>query len=207
MAVYNPQRKVSMKGLDYYPTPYAATVSLMEWIEDNIDNTLDEKICLEPAAGGGHMIDVLLSYFGQVIGRDIADPEGRGWGGHDYLKPDPIADDAVYDWVITNPPFKLAEQFVDKMLGQAVDGVAVLARLAFLEGQKRYNTLFKRRPPTDVLVFSERLQMVPGRLPDKTDGASAAAYAWFVWDQANNKKETHIHWLPPGSLMYSDMNI
>lgn len=197
-AVYNPQRHISMEGLDYYPTPPRATEILCDVLEEDItDMPLEELTCLEPAAGGGHMFDVLSRRFGAVVGRDIVDPEDRGWGGYDYMV-NPGSD--MYDWVITNPPFKLAEQFVAQMLCQARHGVAVLARLAFLEGQRRYKKLFRRFPPSDVYVFTERLQMVPGRLPVKSDGSSAAAYAWFVWSYDSEGSGTTLRWLPPGLL-------
>ena len=52
------------------------------------------------------------------------------------------------DWIITNPPFRLAEQFILKALNHATEGVAMLVRTSFLESIGRYSSLFSVRPPT-----------------------------------------------------------
>jgi hypothetical protein len=35
------------------------------------------------------------------------------------------------DWTITNPPFKLAEQFIERALSLSRHGVAMIVRAAF----------------------------------------------------------------------------
>lgn len=142
------------------------------------------------------MLDVLGEWFRSVKGTDIADPEDRGWGGYDYLDPS-VHKDAAYDWVITNPPFKSAVEFTKKMLVHSRRGAAVLARVQFLESQKRYTELFENDPPTHILVFVNRIQMVGGRLPQPGDGASSIAYAWFVWHKRSSyfARPPSIYWV------------
>jgi hypothetical protein len=50
------------------------------------------------------------------------------------------------DWIITNPPFWLAEPFILRALSLARVGVAILARTVFLESVGRYDALFRDNP-------------------------------------------------------------
>lgn len=185
----NQKRNVSAKGsLDYYPTPVWGTTALLDHLRIPKGSDLT---CCEPAAGGGHMSDVLSNYFSVVDCSDIADPEGRGWGGQDFLAQKPPA--APYDWLITNPPFRLADAFALKSFSHARN-VALLARIAFLEGKWRHNHLWARRPPSDVLVFSERLTMLKGRIAENASGS--VCHAWFIW-RAGSTGQGSLHWVPP----------
>jgi hypothetical protein len=69
-------------------------------------------------------------------------------------------------------------------------GVAMLLRLVFLEGGKRYHLLHKDHPLTAVAPFSERVPMVKGKWDP--DASSATAYAWFFWTKFGG-----VHPAPP----------
>lgn len=84
--------------------------------------------------------------------------------------------------IVTNPPFKLAVPFVRKALDLAPNKVAMLLKIAFLEGQERAK-LFAQSPLARVHVFSQRLAFVPGDGSRKLDGGGMMAFAWFVWDK------------------------
>ena len=158
------------KGLDYYPTPQFATRAVCDFLAAR--HVIGGQVVREPAAGGGHMADVLAEYFGDVLASDCKE-YGRYYERANYLTtPMPTT-----EWVITNPPFALAERFIVKALDEASVGVAMLCRLQFLETKGRYYGLFAERPPTDVMVFSSRLQFQEGRLATKDDTASAVAFA------------------------------
>lgn len=210
------RRDAPQHGLDYYPTPPWATQALLS--HPVLSLRPETKTCLEPAAGGGHMADVLADHFGKVYAADIADPENRGWGGHDFLDYKPaiqeIGDMAPihagylghrYDWAITNPPFNLAYEFVWRMMATAKN-VAILARLQWLESKSRYEKLWSLEPPQLILVFSERVHMVAGRLANETDAGSVMAMAWYVWSfemdmvmKESGEARTMLQWIPPAS--------
>jgi hypothetical protein len=95
----------------------------------------------------------------------------------DFTKADPNT--ALVDWVITNPPFDHAYEFLEQAMRIARRGVAFLVRLAWLESQGRYNSLWTQTPPTVVAVFTERLPMCLGGWDPKL--STATAYAWYVW--------------------------
>ena len=101
--------------------------------------------------------------------------------------------DAV-DWVITNPPFRLAEEFVIRSFDVARHGVAMLVRTVFLESVGRYNRLFRNAPPSQFAQFVERVPMVKGRLDGKA--STATGYAWLVWNLGESD-DPKVVWIPP----------
>ena len=86
--------------------------------------------------------------------------------------------------IITNPPFKHAEQFARHALSRTTGKVAMLCRLAWLEGRAR-KTMFESTPLSSVWVFSKRLPMQRGRLVEDGEFGGMIAFAWFVWDHAH----------------------
>ena len=69
--------------LDYYPTPPFVTHALITFLSD-CGHDLKHLHVDEPAAGGGHMVDVLAQSFGIVSASDLAD-RGRGFPTFDYV--------------------------------------------------------------------------------------------------------------------------
>lgn len=165
------------EGLDYFPTPPWAARAGGELIRRFDPLAVS---CWEPAAGGGHMAHGLRDYFDVVHETDIAS-YGRSIELHDFVQQSRAYPPAVggVHWIVTNPPFNLAEDFVRIGLAHAGRGVAMLVRLAFLEGQKRHALLHGDWPVRVVAPFAERVPMVKGRWDP--DASSATAYAWFLW--------------------------
>lgn len=184
------QRSEPHKSLDDFPTPPWATRALCEWIWVTFSPGPLVTV-REPAANRGHMVGPLGEYFASVQASDIHD-YGVGFRVEDYLfgpAPDPVS------WTITNPPFRLADQFIFRALQTSRDGVAMIVRSAFLEGIGRFQRLFSIHPPTDILQFSERVVMHKGKLSAK--GSTATAYCWLVWGGRAAGQDTRFHWIPP----------
>lgn len=183
------QRTEPKDSPDDFPTPPWATRGLIEYIVED-KASLAGMTCLEPACGAGHMSKVLKEYFGEVRS---ADAYRYGYGDvRDFLTY-PYETNAV-DWVITNPPFRLAEEFVIRALRVARLGVAILARTVFLESVGRYNGIFRDQPPTKFAQFVERVPMVKGRLDGKA--TTATGYAWLVWEKEFTG-HSKLMWVPP----------
>ncbi len=183
------QRVEAADSADDFPTPPWATRALIEHILGN-KKTLAGQMCLEPACGAGHMAKVLHEYFREVHASDAYD---YGYGiRRDFINY-PFETNSV-DWVITNPPFRLGEEFVLKALTIARQGVAILARTVFLESVGRYNRIFQEQPPTKFAQFAERVPMVKGRLDIKA--TTATGYAWLVWEKSGNQIP-RLMWVPP----------
>lgn len=184
------QRAEPHDSLDDFPTPPWATRALCEWI-NGMGYQTHNMSCREPAANRGHMVKPLREYFRHVEASDVHD-YGAGFPVHDYLMGnDP---DGVSHWTITNPPFRLAEQFIGQAIKHSCHGVAMIVRTAFLEGIGRYERLFSETPPSDILQFTERVVMHKGKLSAK--GSTATAYCWLVW-RKNYRGGPVFGWIPP----------
>jgi len=202
-AVMQRRRHSAPDALDYFPTPPFATRALCEFLE-GLDYNLEQLTAWEPACGEDHMARPLREFFGSVRASDV----------HRYHDEHEVLDFTVVgrleppvDFVITNPPFRLAEAFVATAMQVSRGGVAMLVRSAFLEGQERYETLFSHNRPDFVLQFVERVAMLEGRLvragevdPFSEEGnkvSSATAYSWLVWLTGSNRIDTRLRWIPP----------
>ena len=183
------QRAEPSDSLDFFPTPPWATRALIEHV---IGKPMARATTVwEPACGQGHMARPLEEYFLKVWASDIHD---YGYGAvDDFLFPGWSGERP--DWIITNPPFRLGQQFIITALERATVGVAVLVRSVFLEGRARYEGLFRDRPPSIVAPFVERVPMVKGRLD--REASSATAYSWLVWNLINHHTGTMVRWIPP----------
>lgn len=183
------QRAEPKDSPDDFPTPPWATRGLIEHIlGDKV--ALASQVCLEPACGAGHMAKVLKEYFGDVRASDAF---SYGYAPTRDFLTYPYETNAV-DWVITNPPFRLAEEFVMRALDVARVGVAILARTVFLESSGRYNAIFREMPPSKFAQFVERVPMVRGRLDEKA--STATGYAWIVWEKQSDGPP-RLMWVPP----------
>lgn len=188
------KRSESKDSLDDFPTPPWATRALLEYVISK-DITKDQ-ICWEPAANRGFMARPLNEYFKYVMESDIHDYGDRNVV--DFLNTEIDRSNATVHWVITNPPFNKAHQFIEKAHKVAIDGVAMLVRTSFLEGIMRYQTLFLKNPPDVVAQFSERVPMVKGRCDPKA--STATSYCWMVWyidNLPDIEKSTLLQWIPP----------
>lgn len=182
------RRHEDKDSLDDFPTPPWATRALLRYMTEHYFDI--GETCREPAANRGYMAKTLEEVFASVEASDVYD-YGIGYPVKDFLHDD----FKKVDWTITNPPFVLAMEFINKALNTSNLGVAVILRIAFLEGKKRYLELFKDNPPSHVLQFVERVPMVKGRYDP--DASSATAYAWFIWDNNFIGEPTTLDWIPP----------
>lgn len=169
---------------DYYATDPNCVEDLFD--RENFSNNIWECAC-----GEGHLSKRMLdlgSFYGiNVYSSDIIN---RGYGDViDFLTID------VQEWngdIITNPPYKYAQEFVEKSLKIIPNGnkVAMFLKLTFLEGQKR-KSLFKNCPPKTVYVYSKRQECAKN---GEFKGTSAVAYCWYVW-QKGFRGNTIIKWI------------
>lgn len=210
------KRRVDREGPDFYPTPAWATRALL-------DNQEFPGYVWEPACGDGAMAEVLKERYpkNRVFASDLYD-RGYGETGTDFLDErvtllramrftdyyrQVMARGKPYPpWnIITNPPYHSAQAFLRKALevtrppDEGIDDemlfgkVALLLRLAFLEGAGRYEGIFREHPPSEVLVFSNRITFYPAGAERK--GSGTTPYAWFVWDHREYCGQPRISWI------------
>lgn len=83
-----------------------------------------------------------------------------------------------YSVAITNPPFRLAQDFIDSCL-QCADQVVMLLRLNYLASKSRWDFMSGHTP--DVYVLPSRPSFTGG-------GTDSIEYAWFVWGKARRSE-------------------
>jgi len=175
----NARGTLKERGHDIYETPPVAVEALLR-VEP-----LPPHVW-EPCCGSGNIAEVLRAH------------------GHEVTATDLVADriDFLMEWrapqgvegIVTNPPFKLAAEFVRHGLALGVPLVAMLLRLNFLESVGRSDIL-KHGPLARVHIFEDRL---PRMHREGWEGArnetSTTPYAWFVWDRRYNGKPV-LNWI------------
>ena len=128
-----------------------------------------------------------------VIGSDLVD-YGRPdcFWRRDFLLEHKLPDGC--EGIVTNPPYKLVEQFVEHAL-DLCPRVIMLLRLAFYESERRC-VLLEERGLARILVFRKRLPMMHRDGWEGRKGNSGMAFAWFVWDRAHGGPTTinRISW-------------
>lgn len=172
------------RGNDLYETPPQAVTALLG------AESLPTAIW-EPACGPGSIARVLrqhghVVYATDLVDYDSPDQDQSGW---DFLmeRQLPIGVEAI----VTNPPFKNAQAFVEKAL-DLCPKVVMLLRLAFIESQRRSNIL-DSGTLARVHVFRNRLPMMHrDGWGGKKLTASGLPFAWFVWDR-DHHGPTHLH--------------
>lgn len=170
---------------DYYATDPIAVEILLE------NEKFSEKIW-ECACGEGHIAKVLEAHGYDVYSSDLI---YRGYGDEQSLDFLAYEDEQNIDEdIVTNPPYKFAQEFVEKALGIIAEGhkVAMFLKLQFLEGKSR-KEMFKKYPPKVIYVSSSRLNCAKNGEFEKYP-SSAVAYAWFVWEKGF-KGDPIIKWV------------
>lgn len=212
------QRTEAHDSLDDFPTPPWSTRALIKHVLApmvTLGKPIHKARVWDPACNRGFMARPLAEAFCSVAASDIHD---YGYAGHqktaDFLWPGSEQDLGDIDWVITNPPFRLADQFIERAFDLNLEGFAFLMRTAFLEGEGRHKRIFSRFAPDVVAQFSERVVMHKGKIVDpnvavpvldKASGemvlrkpSTATSYMWFAW--LNGRKastSSKLVWIPP----------
>ena len=176
---------------DYYATPTTSTEALLEEVQF-------KGSFLEPCIGGGHIAEVIKRYYPDEVlyGMDLVD---RGYPRTivaDFLEYD--FKDRKFDNIITNPPYSLAQEFLEKgMIVLNENGkIAMFLKIQFLEGAKR-KEMFSKYPPKYIYVFTKRQNPWRNGSPVDEKGkpwSSTMCFAWFVWEEGF-KGEPIIRWI------------
>lgn len=103
-----------------------------------------------------------------------------------------------YNLIITNPPFSLAQEFIEKSF-ELLDSngyIIMFLKIQFLEGAKR-KEFFEKHPPKYVYVFRNRMATWNNGNeldPNGKRWATTMCHAWFIWQDGFNG-EPIIRWL------------
>ena len=162
MSVFSGIQGVGLSGnrhkQDFYPTPPDVTKARMKVL-----NLREGTKVWEPACGTGEMVRAMTECGMSVIGTDIK-------GGIDYLSVQDLPENT--GWIITNPPFSIAEEFIRH---SATFGIpfAMLLKAQYFHAAKRMQ-LFHEIKPAFIFPLTWR--------PDFTgDGHPLMDVMWTVW--------------------------
>lgn len=173
------------RAQDQYETPKCLITTFIDaFFRNEVDNS---NSVFSPACGN-HIIDNTLIEYGyeSVYASDIEED------GDDFLK----SKDA-FDWIIENPPYSLAFEFIQKAKQLAEKGFAFLLPLSYLQGQRRYDEVWMDNdyPLHSIYVFNRFPLMGEASRPDGKIKTGMMALAWFVWKKEGYGHIPEIHWL------------
>ena len=154
---------------DFYPTPPEATVALLQFL-----NLPKNTTVWEPAAGEGDMLDTIRSCgYGSSFGTDISE-------GFDFLSPDVFKRLLTgFDWIITNPPFSLAEDFI-RRAAKIEKPFAFLLKSQYWHASRR-RKLFDEIPPSYILPLTWRPDFFFKERENGDGGSPLMDVMWCVW--------------------------
>lgn len=182
---------------NFYATCYAALPPLMV-----AEGKRLPKALWEPACGNGAIVIPFRNRKYDVVATDLHD-----WGcpnsvsGVDFLSTaaDSVAAQMAVDYahygIVTNPPFNMAEEFVERAVSLA-PYVAMLCRLAFFESEGRMNW-FPRVGLSRVHIIGERLPMMHkyGYDGPKLD-TGGMAFCWFIFERSKRQRhQVPVRWV------------
>lgn len=152
------------KAFDSYETPSWVTLALIPHLP------VIGGAVWEPAAGSGKMLAVLRRAGFDVLGTDIAT-------GTDFLLSCPRNGVSA---IITNPPYALATEFIERALSliPANGFVAMLLRADF-DSAKTRRHLFADCPAfAKKVVLTKRIRWIEG-----STGSPSFNHCWMIWDR------------------------
>jgi len=167
------------KKSDFYETPYTLTRKFLD--VEYFDKSL--SVC-EPACGGGAITKVLKEYWEDDKITAYDKETNFLW---DYNE---------YNSIITNPPFSLAFEFIQKAKQLAKTKFALLLPLSYLHGKKRYDEIYsdKTYGLEKVYVFTRYPMLGEALREDGKYNTGMMVYAWYIWTNGYSGLPT-VDWL------------
>lgn len=172
---------LSERGHDLYETPDCATHSLVKCA---FGGNMNGMTVWEPSAGRGAISRILRQYGAAIFSSDLVKYDGADEdvvGGLDFL----TTADCPYKTIITNPPYKFADKFIEHALELGCEAYYLL-RLMAIEGARRTPLMAHCKT---IYAGIERLPMMhrEGWEGNKI-GMAGVPFGWFHFTP-----ETHDH--------------
>lgn len=168
--------------LDFIPTPPWATRAFLA--VSQIRYEIEGAEVLECACGMGHISEVLKEAGAVVTSTDLVDRGYPDTVEGDFLKND--WPDGSFDWVITNPPYALSDDFVREMWRLARVGVVLHVRTGWLTGVKRHRDLLSVLPVSHVYMHAKNVPATQNKVIRR--GSNNFNHSWVVW----RKSRSHL---------------
>ena len=170
-------KRVIFDEKDFYETPKYCSEELLK------REIFIGKIW-EPCAGNGATSQVLLDAGLDVYSSDLVKRD------YDLSEIDFLTSQNIVENIITNPPYNIAFDVINKCKELSTNKFALLLRLLFLEGKRR-KIMFEDTtyPLKSVYTFSGRVNMMKEK-----KGSPTICFAWFVWEK-NYQEKPILGWI------------
>ena len=167
------------KKSDFYETPYTLTRKFLDVEYFNKNST----VC-EPACGGGAITRVLKEHW--------EDDKITAYDQETNF----LWETGEYDYIITNPPFSIAFEFIQRAKLVAKSKFAFLLPLSYLHGKKRFDEIYSDRTYglEKVYVFTRYPMLGEALREDGKYNTGMMVYAWYVWTNGYSGLPT-VDWL------------
>jgi len=177
---------------DYYPTPEDATIALLQ---SPAARLFKGKTIWEPACGAGHMARVFESCGITTVSSDI-EKVCYGAGEINFLN----AEKRAADFIITNPPFSISEQFITKCIDLGGD-FALLLKSQYWHAKRRYE-VFKAFSPEYVMPLTWRPDFL---FQTRGGGSPLMDVIWCVWGSSTAEITKYIPLQKPTTRTKADI--
>ena len=167
------------KKSDFYETPYTLTRKFLDVEYFNKNST----VC-EPACGGGAITRVLKEHW--------EDDKVTAYDQETNF----LWETGEYDYIVTNPPFSIAFEFIQRAKLVAKSKFAFLLPLSYLHGKKRFDEIYSDRTYglEKVYVFTRYPMLGESLREDGKYNTGMMVYAWYVWTNGYSGLPT-VDWL------------
>ena len=167
------------KKSDFYETPYTLTRKFLDVEYFNKNST----VC-EPACGGGAITRVLKEHW--------EDDKVTAYDQETNF----LWETGEYDYIVTNPPFSIAFEFIQRAKLVAKSKFAFLLPLSYLHGKKRFDEVYSDRTYglEKVYVFTRYPMLGEALREDGKYNTGMMVYAWYVWTNGYSGLPT-VDWL------------
>jgi predicted RNA methylase len=170
--------QILCEKLEHFETPDWAASKILE-------HEILTKAVLDPCSGAGvlSIIAKMAGYIGHSL--DIHD-----WGYEDafigdFLSLDNLDMGEQEFSVFMNPPFSLAENFVEKSFELGARKIVCFQRFAWWESKDR-KEFWNKYPPNRVYICADRASCWRHDIPQsQRKSGSPTAHSWFVWERGN----------------------
>lgn len=161
----------------------------------------DRYYIWEPAAGVGNLSNWLKENGYNVIASDLKFRGAKGIiEGLDFLQIVPyntFKGGAAHPLIIlTNPPYSLATEFIERALDILPDGGLYIAlmNITYLAGQKRFERVYSKNTLREVYVFGKRIECWRNNDRKEYGGKAMVDFAWYVFQKGFAGNPT-LYWI------------
>lgn len=181
--------QILCENLEHWETPQWA-------VEAVLKREILTQIVLDPCAGTG-----ILAEAAKKAGYDVRAQDIHNWGypldvENDFLFSSYIPTDVS---VLMNPPFSLAEKFVDKAWYLGARKIVCFQRFSWFEGSydkgKKRGQWWEKNKPARIWICGDRADCWRHDIRiDQRTSSTPTAHAWFVWERGHSGTQLgHIY--------------